>query len=180
VLREIAAMGTADIAGMTAWASAGCIDDPPAPDLTQRRALAEKLAAAQAAAAAAKGAGQDIGDQVAQLTDQLASYDKQIDAAALDAMQAEWTEIHRQHRIAVESTRTLTAKLTGLCGYFTDQGRHLTDVRGNREAGRSYFVRAEGLATIKLTDPGLTHFEMLEGVSFWSNRAAALIKGSAS
>jgi hypothetical protein len=180
VLREIGEMGSADIAAMTAWASAGCIGDPPAPDLTQRRALAERLAAAQAAAAAAKGAGQDIGDQMAQLTEQLASFDSQIDAAALDAMQAEWMEIHRQHRIAVESTRMLTARLAGLGGYFSEQGHHQTDVRGNREAGRRFFVRLEALNAIKLTDPGLTHPEILGGVSFWGNRAAALRSGSAS
>jgi hypothetical protein len=180
VVREIGEMGNADIAAMTAWASAGCIGDPPAPDLKQRRAIAEKLAAVQAAAAAAKGAGQDIDYQIGQLNEELATLSRQIDAAALDAMQAEFMEIHGQHRIAVESLRTLTAKLTGLCSHFTEQGRHLIDVGGNREAGQRYFARAEALNTVKLTDPGLTHLEMLEGASFWANRAAALSKGSAS
>jgi hypothetical protein len=44
VLREIGEMGSAEIAAMTAWASAGCVvGDQPVPDQKQRRALAEKL-----------------------------------------------------------------------------------------------------------------------------------------
>src|SRR3979411_1314872 len=50
VLREIGEMGSAEIATMTAWASAGCAGEQPVPDLKQRRALAEKLGAAQSAA----------------------------------------------------------------------------------------------------------------------------------
>src|SRR5258708_1909445 len=71
VLREIGAMGSAEIAAMTAWASVGCVGDPPAPDLKQRRALAEKLATAQSAATAAKGAAADIDHQIGELNDRL-------------------------------------------------------------------------------------------------------------
>src|SRR5712671_2012522 len=73
VLREIGELGSAEIAAMTAWASSGCVGDPPAPDQKQRRALAEKLSAAQSAAAAAKGAGQDIDHQIGELNHRLAT-----------------------------------------------------------------------------------------------------------
>lgn len=180
VLTEIGAMGSQDIAAMTAWASGGCIGDPPTPDLKQRRALAERLAAAQAAAVTATSAGQDINHQIGLLTERLAAITAQIQTASFDAMQAEWMAIYETHRVAVESTRALTAKLGGLGAYLVEQGRDQTDIRRNPDAGRRYFQRAEVLKSVRLTDPGITHGEVQEAVAFWSERETALRNGSAS
>lgn len=178
VLQEIGEMGSVEIAAMTAWASGGCVGEPPAPDLTQRRVLAERLSVAQSAAAAAKGAGEDINHRIGELNQQLISVNERIEVAALDALQAEFGIIFDQHRVAVENTRVLTAKLAGLARYFADQGREQIDVRNNGEAGRRYFVRGEALAINRLTDPGITHVEILEAVAFWAARYAALRKGA--
>jgi hypothetical protein len=102
VLTEIGAMGSAEIAAMTAWASAGCVGDPPAPDQKQRRTLTEKLAAAQSAAAAAKAAGSDIDHQIADLNDRHRAISAEIEKAALDAMQVDFRALNDQHLAAIE------------------------------------------------------------------------------
>ena len=52
-------------------------------------------------------------------------------------------------RLLAPEKSSLTAKLTGLHGYFADQGRNQTDIRHDNESGRVYFVRAEALSGIK-------------------------------
>jgi hypothetical protein len=153
VLREIGDLGSAEIAAMTAWASGGCVGNPPTPDPQQHRVLAEKLAAAQSAAAAAKGAGQDIYHQIRQLNDQLGIINRQIENAALDALQADFRALCGQHIAAVEVSRKLTAQLHGLCSYLANEGRRLID-SGQLVAGKAYLARAEALTGTKLPDPG--------------------------
>jgi DNA repair exonuclease SbcCD ATPase subunit len=179
VLQEIGAMGSAEIAAMTAWASAGCVGDAPAPDLKQRRALAEKLATAQSAAAAAKGAGADIDHQIGELNDRLRNIAAQIEKAALDAMQADFSTLNDQHLAATEAVRKVAAKMHGLCSYLTNEGRRLID-RGDHEAGKRYLARAEAFTGIKLASPGVTQGEIIEAANDWSRRAAALRSGSPS
>jgi DNA repair exonuclease SbcCD ATPase subunit len=177
VLREIGEMGSAEIAAMTAWASAGCAGEQPAPDLKQRRALAEKLAAAQSAAAAAKGAGQDIDAKIVSINGELADLSRVIEKAALDAMQADFGGLSAQHLAATEALRKISAKLYGLCSYLANEGRNRID-RGDHEAGKAYLARAEALNGIKLPNPGVTQGEIIEAANDWSRRAAALRSGS--
>ncbi len=178
VLREIGEMGSAEIAAMTAWASAGCAGEQPAPDLTQRRALAEKLAAAAAAATSAKAAGTEIDNQISELNSRLRSISIQIEKAALDALQEDFSALNNQHLAAVEAIRKLAAKMHGLCSYLSNEGRRLID-RGDLEAGKRYLARAEALTSIKLANPGVTQGEIIEAANDWSRRAAALNKGTA-
>jgi hypothetical protein len=179
VLREIGAMGSAEIAAMTAWASAGCVGEQPAPDLKLRRALGEKLAAAQAAATAAKAAGTEIDNQIGEINDKLRAIAALVEDSALDALQAEFGNLNQQHLAAVEALRKLAAKMHGLCSYLSNQGRQLID-RGDLEAGKRYLARAEALTSIKLASPGVTQGEIIEAANDWSRRAAALRSGSAS
>jgi hypothetical protein len=179
VLREIGAMGSAEIATMTAWASAGCVGDQPAPDQKQRRALAEKLSAAQSAAAAAKGAGTDIDHQISELNDRHRTISAEIEKAALDAMQVDFRALTDQHLAAIEVARRLAARLLGLCSFLSNEGRRRID-RGDHEAGKRYLARAEALNGIKLASPGVTQGEIIEAANDWGRRAAALNKGAAS
>lgn len=179
VLAEIGAMGSAEIAAMKHWASTGCIGQPPEPDTKQRRALAEKLAAAQAAGAAAVGAGQDIDQQISEAKDKLRAIGAQIEKAALDALQVDFGDLHDQHLAAVEAVRKLAAKLHGLCSYLSNEGRRRID-NGDHETGRQYLARAEALTAVKLANPGVTQGEIIEAANDWSRRAAALSKGSPS
>jgi hypothetical protein len=179
VLAEIGAMGSAEISAMKEWASGGCVGDQPAPDQTQRRALAEKLAAAQVAATAAKGAGSDIDAQIRQRNERFLTISAQIEKAALDAMQVEFRDLSDQHLAAVEVTRKLVAKLHGLCSFLSNEGRRLID-RGELDAGRQYLARAEALTGVKLASPGVTQGEIIEAANDWSRRGAALRKGPAS
>jgi hypothetical protein len=179
VLREIGAMGSVEIAAMTAWASAGCVGDPPAPDQKQRRALAEKLATAQAAAVAAKAVGTDIDHQISGLNDKLRAIAAQIEKAALDAMQADFSALNDQHRAATEVIRRLAAQMHGLCSYLSNEGRRLID-RGDHEAGKRYLARAEALNSVKLANPGITQGEIIEAANDWFRRAATLRSGSRS
>jgi len=179
VLREIGEMGSAEIAAMTAWASGGCAGEQPVPDLKQRRALAEKLAAAQAAATAAKAAGTDIDNQIGELNNRLRTVAAQIEKASLDAMQGDFRSLNDQHLAATEVIRKITAKLHGLCSYLSNEGRRRID-RGEHEAGKAYLARAEALTSIKLASPGVTQGEIIEAAHDWSRRAAALRAGPAS
>jgi len=178
VLREIGEMGSAEIAAMTSWASGGCVGDGPAPDLKQRRTLAEKLAAAAAAATAAKAAGTEIDNQIGEINSRLRAISSQIEKAALDAMQADFSALNDQHLAATEAIRKLAAKMHGLCSYLSNEGRRLID-RGDLEAGKRYLARAEALTSIKLASPGVTQGEIIEAANDWSRRAAALNKGLA-
>jgi hypothetical protein len=177
VLREIGAMGSAEIVAMTAWASAGCVGDAPAPDQKQRRALAEKLAAAQAAATAAKGAGADIDAKIAELNDRHRIIGGQIEKAALDTMQGEFSNLNDQHLAATEALRRVAAKMLGLCSHLTNEGRRRID-NGDQEGGKRYLARAEALTAIKLASPGVTQGEIIEAANDWSRRAATLRSGA--
>jgi hypothetical protein len=173
VLREIGEMGTAEIAAMTAWASAGCVGDPPTPDQKQRRALTDKLAAAQSAATAAKAAGSDIDGQISQLNDRLRAIGAQIERAALDTMQADFSALNDQHLAATEVLRRVSAKMLGLCSYLTNEGRRRID-NGDQEGGKRYLARAEALNSIKLASPGVTQGEIIEAANDWARHAGVL------
>jgi hypothetical protein len=175
VLVEIGAMGSAEIAAMTAWASGGCVGDAPAPDQKQRRALAEKLAVTQAAAIAAKAAGADIDFKIAELNGLIAASDQAIEKATLDTLQVDFGDLHDQHLAAVEAIRKLAAKLHGLCSFLSNEGRRRID-NGDHEGGKRYLARAEALTTVKLASPGVTQDEIIRAASDWSRSAAALSK----
>jgi hypothetical protein len=177
VLSEIGAMGSAEIAAMTAWATAGCVGDPPAPDQKQRRALAEKLATAQAAATAAKGAGADIDHQIAQLNDRLRTIGGQIEQAIFDKMETEHGHIIAQYRAVCEQGSKLAAKIHGLASFYGDAGRTLIS-RGDQDAGAVYLQRASALTNIKLPNPGVSRLEIEAGAHEWGRRAATLRSGA--
>lgn len=176
VLREIGAMGSAEIDAMKAWASAGCVGDQPTPDQKQRRALAEKLAAAQAAAAAAKGAGADIDQKIATLNDRLRSIDAQTEQAIFDKMETEHGHIIAQYRANCEHGSKLAAQIHGLASFYGDTGRTLIS-RGNQDAGMKYLQLASGLTSIKLPNPGVSRHEIEAAANEWGRRAAALRAG---
>ena len=177
VLQEIGELGSAEIAAMTAWATAGCIGEPPAPDQKQLRALSEKLAAAQAATAAAKGAGKDIDDQIIPLNAQLKELNVAIEIAALDAVQEEMTQSKVEHLHATERYRKATAKVVGLRSHLSQEGRNRID-RGDQDGGRLYLARAEAISG-KLPLPGVNQIEVIEAANDWSIRIAVLRKGAA-
>jgi hypothetical protein len=177
VLLEIDALTRADAAAMTAWASGGCVGDVPVPDQKQRRALAEKLAAAQAATAAAVGAGQDIDHQIGQLNQQIASASRSIEKAALDVMHTEFNAVREQHAAAMAEGSKLAAKIHGLCSFLSNEGRRLID-RGEHEAGKRLLVRAEAMTAIKIAKPDVSHGEIIEAANDWLRRLAMLRKGS--
>jgi hypothetical protein len=176
VLREIGDLGSSEIAAMTAWASGGCAGDPPAPDQKQRRALAEKLAAAQAAAAAAKGAGADIDQKIAQLNDRLRIVSDQIEHAIFDTMETEHGHIIAQYRAACEHGSQLAAKIHGLANYYGETGRSLIS-RGDQDAGAKYHQRASALTNIKLPNPGVSRLEIEAAAASWGRRAVDLRNG---
>jgi hypothetical protein len=180
VLREIGEMSSAEIAAMTAWASAGCAGDPPAPDQKQRRALAEKLNAAQSAAAAAKGAGQDIDHQISVLNQRMATIAGQIEVAVLDAAELEFAEVCRQNTAFVDLLRKSSLKIFGLCSFLSTEGRRLND-RADTDGGKRYLARAEALAAAanKLPKPGVSQVEIVSAANDWARRIADLRKGPA-
>jgi hypothetical protein len=178
VLAEIGAMGSAEIAAMTAWASGGCVGDAPAPDQKQRRALAEKLATAQTAATAAKGAGADIDHQISELNNRLHAIGAQIEQTVWDTLETDHGHIIAQYRAACEHGSQLAAKIHGLASYYGDAGRTLIS-HGDQDAGGKYLQRASALTNIKLPNPGVSRHEIEAAALEWGRRAAAL-KGPAS
>jgi hypothetical protein len=179
VLREIDDLTRADAAAMTAWAAGCCVGDVPVPDQKQRRALAEKLTTAKAAAAAAVGAGHDIDHQISLINQQIAGVSQSIDKAALDIMQAEFGHFREQYAAAMALGGKLAAKIHGLCSFFANEGRRLTD-RGEHEAGKRFLAQAEAMTAIRIAKPDVSHGEIIEAADNWSRRLAALRKGALS
>jgi hypothetical protein len=175
-VREIGEMGSGEIAAMTAWASSGCIGDAPVPDQKQRRALAEKLSAAQSAAAAAAGAGQDIDHQIADLSGRLATIDRQINQATFDTMEIEHGHIIAQYADVCAHGRKLAAKIHGLASFYGDTGRTLIS-RGDQDTGGAYLTRAQALTSIRLADPGVSRPEIETAAHGWASRAETLRSG---
>ncbi|THD53028.1 MAG: hypothetical protein E8A46_11680 [Bradyrhizobium sp.] len=101
-MAEIDTMGAAEIAGMTKWATGGCIGDAPRPDQNKRIMLGQKLNAAQAAATAARGAGADLDLKIAEVNERLRIVAEQIDLAIFDKMEAEHGQIIAQYRANCE------------------------------------------------------------------------------
>ncbi len=93
VLAEINAPAAADVASMTAWASAGCHGDAPRSDQQKRIVLGQRLNAAQAAATAAKAAGQDIDRKIADLGEQLATINDQAEQTVFDQIEREHGDV---------------------------------------------------------------------------------------
>ena len=163
---------------MKVWAASGCAGPAPTGKQAERQAIALKMAGTNATAAAAIQAAHDVSHELGQVNDRLRAIDDQIEVAVLDVMHAEFMVIFDQHRIAVEGTRALTAKLTGLTSFLSNHGREQIEVRNNIPAGRRYLARSETLTGKRFTDPGITHSEIFEGVAFWASRSAALRRGS--
>jgi hypothetical protein len=178
VLAEIDALAAADVETMKAWAAGGCLGEAPKPDQSKRIVLGQQLNAAQAASAAAKGAGQDINNQIGELNNRLRNIESQIEKAALDDMQGEFSNLNAQHLAATEALRKVSAKMLGLCGYLANEGRRRID-NGDQEAGRVYHARAEALTSTKLANPGVTQGEIIRAADDWSRRAADLREGPA-
>jgi hypothetical protein len=164
VLREIGEMGSAEIAAMTAWASAGCVGDPPAPDQKQRRALVEKLSAAQSAAAAAKGAGQDIDHQIAELNQRLRSIGDEIEQTAFDLVGREHNEVIAEYRAVCERCGQLAAKISGLAMYYRDAG---------------HLQQASVISATKLPNPGTNRLEIMAAADAWGRRITDLRRSPA-
>jgi hypothetical protein len=165
VLREIGEMGTAEIAAMTAWASAGCLGDQPVPDQKERRALAEKLSAAQSAAAAAKGAGQDIDDQIVQRSEQLAAINNQIEVAIFDQVERQHGDVISEYVGVCERASALATQISGLALFFRETGNH---------------KRAAVIFTTKLPAVSTNPTEIKASADIWGRRIASLRKGTAS
>ena len=173
VLQEIEAMGAAEIAGMTKWATGGCIGDAPRPDQNKRIVLGQKLNAAQAAATAAKGAGADIDQKIAVLNNGLLAIGAQIEQAIFDKMEAEHGQIITLYRAVCEQGSKLAAQIHGLASFYGDTGRTLIS-RGDQDAGTSYLQRGAALTNVKLPNPGVTRHEIEAAAHEWGRRAATL------
>ena len=178
VLREIVEMGTTELAAMTAWATAGAAGEPPTPDLKQRRAVAERLVAAQAAAAAANGAGEDIAHQVQEMTQRIKIVTERIDAAVLDSVADEFLDLCQQNSVAVEQLRLVSLRIFGLCSYLSTEGRRRND-GADTAGGKQYLARAEQLANAanKLPKPGVSHVEIAGAADTWGRHVANLRRG---
>lgn len=180
LLNELDKLAATETADMRAWADAGCRGAPPAGRQTERLDIAGRLAAFKATASAARGVISEIDGQIGELVAQHAVVDDAVHVAALDIMEGEFAETFEEHRVAAMRTRLLTAKLAGLGGYLSNEGRRLIDIQGDQVAGKKYFARVEALGAIKFTDVGVTHQELIEAANDWSKRAETLRKGSQS
>lgn len=177
VIEEIGTLGKSEIQAVTAWATAGGVGDPPAPDAGKRRTLATKLAGAQAAAAAATGSLADLDHQIRELTAQLADAERAIERAALDIAAREFSEIQEQHAATMAEGGKLAARMHGLCSYLSNNGRTLID-RGDQEGGRAYLARAEAMTAIKLPQGGVSQHEIFAAAETWARRIATLRRSS--
>jgi len=177
LLAQLADLGKAETAEMQAWANAGATTAAPAAKSAERQSIATKLAVSRAKADAARSAITDIDAQIAEQNRHLRTTDEMIERAALDAMQADLTDIRAEHLAAIERVRKSSAKLLGLCSYLTNEGRRRID-SGDVEAGKRYLARAEAMNAIKLPSSGLTQGEIIEAANNWSRRAATLRTGA--
>jgi hypothetical protein len=176
--REFADLSSSDIDAVANWARSP-IGEPPPPDQKLRRALAEKLAAAQSAVAAAKGAAQDIGQHTAELNQRLNAINVEIEVAVLDAVELEFADICRQNTDVVDLLRKSSLRIFGLCSFLSTEGRRLNQ-HSDTEAGKRYLARAEALAAAanKLPKPGVSQVEIAAAANEWGRHVADLRKGS--
>jgi hypothetical protein len=161
VLAEIGAMGSAEIAAMTAWASAG-VGDPPSPDQKQRRALAEKLATAQAAATAARGATADIDARIIQQTGRLALINDEIEIAIFNQIEHEHSDVIAEFAKVCEIGSRLATRISGLALLFRETGNNQ----------RANVILATRLPVVS-TNPS----EVQSAADVWGRRAADLRSG---
>jgi hypothetical protein len=177
VIQEVGALGRAEIDAMTAWATDGCVGPEPTPDQKQRKALAEKLAAAQAAAAAAKGAGRDIDQKIADVSNHLRTINAQIELAAFDAVEAEHAAVMAQYQANCEKGRKLASRIHGLANFYGDKGRALFD-RGDQDGATAYLRRSSALTGMKLPSPGVSRADVEAAAAEWGRRIDALRRGA--
>jgi hypothetical protein len=173
VLQEIGELGRAEIAAMTAWAAKGCTGDPPTPDQKQRRALAEKLSAAQAGAVAAKGAGEGIDQKIAETNERIQVIKAQIDQVVFATAEAEHAAIITRYQENCEQGRKLAAAIHGLANYYGEVGRALIG-RGDQDGGTNYARRSAALTGIKLPTPGVSRLDIESAAAEWSRRIESL------
>jgi hypothetical protein len=178
VHREFADLSSAEIDAVANWARTP-IGEPPSPDQKLRRALAEKLAAAQSAAATARGAAQDIGQHTAELNQRLIAINVEIEVAVLDAVELEFANVCRQNSEVVDLFRKSSLRISGLCSFLSTEGRRLND-RADTEASKRYLARAEALAAAasKLPKPDVSQVEIAAAANEWGRHVADLRKGS--
>jgi hypothetical protein len=174
---ELAKLSETETTEMKCWAAGGCEGSPPKGKQAERQAIAVKMAGTSAVAAAALSAIHDVEHQARENRERIAAADQLVESAALDAMQAELADIRSEHMAAIEQARKSSVKIFGLCSFLSNEGRRLID-RGDHEAGKRYFARAEAMTAIKLPQPSLSHGEIIRAAGDWSRRAATLRSGA--
>jgi DUF1009 family protein len=164
---------------MRKWADGGCQGVAPKGKQVERQAIATKMAATNATAAAASKTLGEVNAQIAEHNSRLTAIAAQIEIAALDAAQVEFTNIRGEHAAAVEMVRKSTAKIFGLCAYLSNTGRSLSD-RGEIDAAKRYFVRAEAAVAVanKMAKPDISQTEIMREADAWSRRVADLRSGA--
>jgi hypothetical protein len=177
VHREFADLSSSEIDAVANWARSP-VGKPPPPDQKLRRALADKLAAAQSATAAAKGVAQDIRQHTAELNQRLITVNLEIEVAVLDAVELEFADVCRQNADVADLLRNSNLRIFGLCSFLSTEGRRLNGT--DTEAGKQYLARAEALtaAANKLPKPGVSQVEIAVAANEWGRHVADLRKGS--
>lgn len=165
VLAEIEELGRIEIAQMTKWAREGCHGDAPRSDQQKRIVLGQKLNAAQSAAAAATGAGQDIGHQIVQQTERLATINAEIEQAIFDLIEHEHGDVISEYVGVCERGSQLATQITGLALFYRETGNN---------------QRAAVIFSTKLPVVSTNPREVQLAADAWGRRAAALRSGSAS
>jgi hypothetical protein len=172
-LAAIGALGAAEIAEMTKWASEGAVGDPPKPDMEKRAELAKALAEAQAQAVAAQSATADIEAQQATNRQAIETLEPQIHGACHDAMQQELEGSLAELQKVAEQSRTLKAKLHGLRVWFANEARRL-QTAGQTDLSMPYFQRAEALSKTKLPETEALVSDVDAAALSWAQRFSEL------
>jgi hypothetical protein len=178
LIDELAKLADAETNDMRAWADGGCQGAAPKGKQAERQTIATKLAGSKTTADAARGAVGSINAKLAEFDQQLVTINDQIEIAALDVAQVEFTQIRVEHTAVIEQVRKSTATLFGMCNFLSMEGRRLND-SGQTDAGRKYLQRAEAaVATAnKMAKPDISQAEIMAAADLWGRHVADMRKG---
>src|SRR5258708_6971094 len=97
LIDELAKLAETETNEVRAWADGGCQGAAPKGKTAERQAIATKMAVANATAAAASKALSEVDAQITEHNTNLIAVVAQIEKAALDTMQADFSALRDQH-----------------------------------------------------------------------------------
>ncbi|HET6375067.1 MAG TPA: hypothetical protein VFF88_03375 [Methylocella sp.] len=143
ILSELSELEAREREAMSQWAQT-CTGSPPAPLMSEREALARRLAEARSMAAAAAGSVQEIEEKQRELAARMNEARTQLETEVLANFEAEGEALHEQIDAKATSLRAVLAEMGALRMWLSETG-HARN-REKPDSGQLFFRLCESLA----------------------------------